>query len=310
MCGMSEPLDATAYVAAAEYTGELRDELGRDARPLVDGGRVIVAPGPARPAAWAHNVWQEPVRIEISSIGDGARALRELGRNWALAPSAHHRRAALIAEQLPHVSAKPLAFPSLPPRAPLGSWTLVEPGVIVASAACTSPFPNGEPRFVEDHSGPPSRAYLKLYEALTLAEKWPAAGERCVDLGASPGGWTWVLASLGAHVTSVDKADLAPHIAAMPNVVHLKESAFGLDPKSLAADWLVADIICYPARMLQLLERWLAVHPRASYVVTIKFKGEVDMAPLRALVDTHGGTLRHLFHGKHELTWTRLGEPE
>jgi len=166
---------------------------------------------------------------------------------------------------------------------------------------------------------------LKLYEALTLAScsgqeagalgsmtrgKWPGPGERCVDLGASPGGWTWVLASLGAHVTSVDKADLAPHIAAMPNVEHLKESAFGLEPRSLDADWLVADIICYPARMLRLLERWLAVHPRASYVVTIKFKGEVDMAPLRALVDAHGGTLRHLFHGKHELTWTRLGQPE
>jgi 23S rRNA (cytidine2498-2'-O)-methyltransferase len=303
---MPEPLDATAYVADAEYIGELQAELGRDARPLVDGGRVVVAPGPPRPAAWAHNVWLAPVTIAIASIGDGARALRELGRNWALTPTAHHRRASLIAEQLPHVSAKPLAFPSLPPRAPLGSWTLVEPGKIVASAACTSPFPSGEPRFVEDHHAPPSRAYLKLYEALTLAEKWPAAGERCVDLGASPGGWTWVLASLGAHVTSVDKADLAPHIAAMPNIVHRKESAFGLDPKSLAVDWLVSDIICYPARMLRLLERWLAVHPRASYVVTIKFKGEVEMAPLRALVDTHGGTLRHLCHGKHELTWTRL----
>jgi 23S rRNA (cytidine2498-2'-O)-methyltransferase len=116
-----------------------------------------------------------------------------------------------------------------------------------------------------------------------------------------------VLASLGARVTSVDKADLAPHIAALDNVEHRTESAFGLDPASIAGvDWLVSDIICYPARMLRLVERWLAAHPHASYVVTIKFQGAVDMAPLHAFVDAHGGTLRHLAHGKHELTWTRL----
>ena len=296
----------TIYVAPADHVDELRAELGADATAL--GDRLVSAPGPRRPAAWAHDVWLAPERIPVASISAAARALRERGRNWVLVPTAHHRRAALIAAQLPKFAPEPLAFPSPLPTAPLGSWTLVERDLLVASATCASPFPAGEPRFVEDHRNPPSRAYLKLYEALTLAQRWPARGERCVDLGASPGGWTWVLARLGAQVTSVDKAPLAPRVAKLPNVDMLRESAFGLDPRTLSSvDWLVSDIICYPDRMLRLLERWLVAHPRASYISTIKFKGSVDLAPLRAFVTAHGGTLRHLFHGKHELTWIRIG---
>ena len=301
---MPVPLDATAYVADERYVDELRDELGTDATPLA--GRILLAPGPPRPASWAHNVWIDPVQIEAPSINAAAKALRALARNWVLTPTNNHRRAALISSQLPHVSAKPIAFPSPLPTSPLGSWTLPIPNLLIASPRCTSPFPNGEPTFVEDPH-PPSRAYLKLWEALTLAERWPRRGELCVDLGSSPGGWTWVLATLGARVISVDKAPLAPRIAKLANVEHRRASAFGLDPSTIpSVDWLVSDIICYPARMLRLLARWLAVHPNARYVVTIKFKGAVDMAPLRAHVATHGGTLRHLHHNKHELTWTRL----
>src|SRR5262249_42297166 len=161
------------------------------------------------------------------------RALRERGRRWVLVRTAHHRRAALIAEQLPRFVQQPLAFPAPLPAEPLGAWTLVERDLVIASTRCASPFPAGEPAFVEDHHGPPSRAYLKLYEALTLAQAWPKPGERCVDLGASPGGWTWVLAGLGARVTSVDKAPLATRLAAHPHVEQRLESAFGLDPASL-----------------------------------------------------------------------------
>ena len=125
----------------------------------------------------------------------------------------HHRRAALIQERLPHVSAKPVVFPAAAPTAPLGSWTLLAPDRLLAAAHCSAPFPNGEVEFVEDKTGPPSRAYLKLWEALVRLRRWPQPGERCLDLGASPGGWTWVLAKLGAHVVAVDKAPLDPRIA-------------------------------------------------------------------------------------------------
>ena len=93
--------------------------------------------------------------------------------------------------QLPSVSAKPVPIGGVVPDAPLGSWTLLEPDLMLAAGDCSSPFPNGEARLVEDREGPPSRAYLKLYEAFVRLRRWPRAGETCLDLGASPGGWTW-----------------------------------------------------------------------------------------------------------------------
>jgi 23S rRNA (cytidine2498-2'-O)-methyltransferase len=103
---------------------------------------------------------------------------------------------------------------------------LLDAGTILAASDCQSPFPNGEARFVEDREGPPNRAYLKLWEALTLIGRQPGPGDLCLDLGASPGGWSWVLAKLGARVIAVDKAPLAPAIAAMPGVEVHKASAF------------------------------------------------------------------------------------
>ena len=127
-------------------------------------------------------------------------------------------KSALITAALPPVKARPLVFPEPAPTAHLGAWTLLAPDLMLASPTKTSPFVNGECRFVEDHIGPPSRAYLKLWEALVRLRRWQQPGERCLDLGASPGGWTWVLANLGANVIAIDKAPLDPRIAAMPGV--------------------------------------------------------------------------------------------
>src|SRR5262249_9119104 len=156
--------------------------------------------------------------IGVGSIGDAARALRRLQRNWTPYSFHLHRRAALIAAKLPPVSAKPVVFPQPPPRAPLGSWTLLDRGRLLAAARCSSPFPHGEVGLVEDRLGPPNRAYLKLWEALTLLGHHPRRGDRCLDLGSSPGGWTWALARLGVQVTSVDKAPLAPPVASLPGI--------------------------------------------------------------------------------------------
>jgi tRNA G18 (ribose-2'-O)-methylase SpoU len=84
------------------------------------------------------------MRIPISSIGDAAKKLRAIQRNWALYSFASHRRAALISEKLPKVSAKPIVFGAGAPKAPLGSWTLIDADTILVSPHCSSPFPNGE----------------------------------------------------------------------------------------------------------------------------------------------------------------------
>jgi 23S rRNA (cytidine2498-2'-O)-methyltransferase len=294
----------TAYLGPEGFVGELAHEL--EVVELAHE-RLLVAAGPPRPAAWAQNIWLEPRQIKIASIADAARQLRAIQRNWAVYAPVHHRRAMLIQEQLPVVSAKPLKFGDPPPTAPLGSWTLLDAGTVLAAPRCTSAFPNGEVHFVENRTGPPSRAYLKLWEALTLIGRRPQPGDACLDLGSSPGGWSWAMARTGAQIISVDKAPLAPDIARLPNIEYRAESAFALDPATLGPiDWLFSDVVCYPARLLALVERWLAAGTCRNFVCTLKFQGETDHATAARFAAIPGSTLRHLYHNKHELTWIKL----
>jgi 23S rRNA (cytidine2498-2'-O)-methyltransferase len=301
-----ESISATGYLAPAGFEAVLAEELA-DAPIIASHGRLFLVAGASRAIAWAANVWYEPVRLRIDSIADGAKALRAIQRNWAAYEFQLHRRMSLIQGKLPHVSAKPLAFPAPAPTAPVGSWTLVDANTILAAARCASPFPNGEAAFIEDREAPPNRAYLKLWEALTLLGRRPQPGERCLDLGSSPGGWSWVLQSLGAHVVSVDKAPLAPAIAGLPRIAFRQMSAFALEPADIGpVDWLFSDIVCYPTRLLQLVERWLDSGLVRNFVCTLKFQGATDHAAARRFAAIPNSRLMHLHHNKHELTWARL----
>ena len=304
-CDLAAVMARTAYLAAEGFVEELDHELGgADARH----GRLLIASGAPRPAAWAANVWLDPQEVAIASISDAAAKLRAIQRNWTIYAARSYRRATLIQEQLPKVSARPLVFGSPLPAAPLGSWTLLDAQTILAAPNCTSPFPNGEIHFVEDRTGPPSRAYLKLWEALTLIGRRPGPGEICLDLGSSPGGWSWALQQMGAQVISVDKAPLAPEITHLPGIEHRRESAFALDPRMVGpVDWLFSDVVCYPARLLALIERWLAAGTCRNFVCTIKFQGPTDHETARRFAAIPGAQLRHLFHNKHELTWSNIG---
>ncbi|MCG3149745.1 MAG: Ribosomal RNA large subunit methyltransferase M [Verrucomicrobiae bacterium] len=285
-----------AYLAADGFVTELLAELGEVSAVH---GRLVIAPGPRRPAAWAADVWLNPERIAITSINDGRKALRARSRQWALYSFHLHRRAQLINEPWQH-SRQEFPFPATPPRALIGGWTLLDEKTILAATQRSCPFPLGEINFAENHTEPPSRAYLKLWELFSRLQVWPKAGERCLDLGASPGGWTWVLQGLGAHVVAVDKAPLAPRVAKL--VECRQESAFGLKPEP--TDWLFSDVICEPARLLKLVERWLPV--AANIVCTLKFKGATDHTTTRAFAAIPGSRLLHLHHNRHELTWCRL----
>jgi len=294
----------TAYLAPKGFLPKLQHELGGTGEVH---GNLVLIDGPEKPAAWAANVWRDAARIPITSIGDGAKKLRAIQRNWALYPLNHHRRAALITEQLPKVTAKPIAFGAKAPTAPLGSWTLVERDVILASPHCSSTFPNGEVNFIEDRVTSPSRAYLKLWELFTLIGERPKTGELCLDLGSSPGGWSWVIQQCGARVISVDKAALDPRIAQLSGIEYRKESAFGLDPHAVGpVDWLFSDIVCYPKRLLTLVEKWMAAGIVSKFACTIKFQGETDFETMEKFRAIPGSRLMHLHHNKHELTWIKL----
>jgi 23S rRNA (cytidine2498-2'-O)-methyltransferase len=165
-------------------------------------------------------------------------------------------------------------------------------------------------RFVEDRTAP-SRAYLKLWELFTLLGKRPYPSERCIDLGASPGGWSWVLQRLGARVVSVDKAPLDRSLVGLAAIDYRRESAFALDPRTIGpVDWLFSDVVCYPKRLLTLVQRWLAADTVRCFVCTVKFQGATDFDVMQAFAAIPGSRLLHLHHNKHELTWVRLADEE
>lgn len=292
----------SAYLAAEGFEQPLLEELGRKG-VAIDAwhGRLALSPDPAADAAWSLDTWTDPQEHAIASVKSAADMLRAIQRNWSAYAAGHHRRTALIGERLPPVKARALRFPEPGPSSHLGAWTLLAPDRLLLSATKTSTVPNGEYRFEEDRTGPPSRAYLKLWEALTRLGAWPGPGDACLDLGASPGGWTWVLAQLGATVTAVDKAPLDPRVAALPGVTTLAESAFALEPRVVG--WLVCDVIAYPARLLALIQRWIGAGAARRIVCTVKFQGETDHGTADAFAEIAGGRLVHLFHNKHELTF-------
>jgi len=102
-----------------------------------------------------------------------------------------------------------------------------------ADPADSAPWPLGIPR-LKMHPDAPSRSALKLEEALLtlLDDRERAAllrsGMRAADLGAAPGGWTWVLAREGLRVTAIDNGPLRQHVLDTGLVEHLRADGFAV----------------------------------------------------------------------------------
>ncbi len=260
--------------------------------------------------SWAQNSWLNPQIKSFASIGEAAKFLKSIQRNWALYSIKHHRRAQLIAEQLPQLrklSAKLAPFPHQLPTAPLGSFSLLEKDLLIYSSQCSSPFPNGELLFVEPSTPPPSSAYLKLWEALVLCGSIPQSNETCIDLGSCPGSWTWALSKLCKKVISVDKASIDESLLHNPKVQYLKKDAFKIVPGELGQiDWLFSDVICFPEKLLELIQVWIEWKPELKTICTIKFRGEANPILVEQFKRIPGGKVFHCHHNKHELMFVRV----
>lgn len=255
---------------------------------------------------FAQVTWRECQTVSISSIGDGIKKLKLLGKNWALFSIGNHRRANLIQDGLYKVKNEPVAFMTEAPKHLMGGWTLLDADTIICSTNTTSRYPLGKIEFIENKTVPPSRAYLKLWEFFTVHCPPPAQGTNVIDMGSSPGGWSWVLSQLKLNVTSVDKAPLDPKIAKASNIHFLQESAFSLDPKKMAdVHWFFSDIICYPDRLLALIKKWLQESNVQHFVCTIKFQDEANFAIIDEFLKIPNSKIVHLYHNKHEVMWWR-----
>jgi 23S rRNA (cytidine2498-2'-O)-methyltransferase len=144
-----------------------------------------------------------------------------------------------------------------------------------------SPFPKGEIPLASDKAAP-SRAFAKLIEAELRMGRPIQAGEVCVDLGASPGSWTYVAAGRGALVTAVDRSPLRKDLMANGNVRFRQADAFQYQPSS-PVDWLLCDVIATPAQSAGLLLDWLGKRWCRHFIVTLKMRENSGMEVLHEL---------------------------
>lgn len=258
---------------------------------------------------WARTVMLEPFFLNFKTIGEAANNLKEIQRNWAPYQYTCFRRAQLIQEKLPYINLKDRKFPVKIPQSPIGLYTLIDENNLIASAKTTSFLPAGSLPFIEDHENPPSRAYLKIQESLTMANllngtPLPDSTSRCFEAGACPGGWTWVLINLGAQVYAVDRAELAPELMSNPLVKFQAHDAFTLKPEEIGPiDWLFSDVICYPERLFEWINMWLKYNPNLNMICTIKMQGSINWPLIQQFADIPGSKIVHLNYNKHELTW-------
>ncbi|HEY3644894.1 MAG TPA: 23S rRNA (cytidine(2498)-2'-O)-methyltransferase RlmM [Gammaproteobacteria bacterium] len=164
----------------------------------------------------------------------------------------------------------------------------------------------------------PSRSVLKLEEALQVLldgaerEQTLRPGMRAVDLGAAPGGWTWLMAQQSIRVIAVDNGPLQPALLESGVVEHRREDGFRYRPAK-PVDWLLCDMVEQPQRIAALMGDWLVRRDcrRALFNLKLPMKKRHEsllecLEGLRLRLDEAG--LRHhllckqLYHDREEVT--------
>jgi len=180
-----------------------------------------------------------------------------------------------------------------------------------------SAWPMGIPRLRMPKEAP-SRSTLKLAEAimgLLTADEQKATlrpGLLAVDLGASPGGWTWQLVSRGLRVTAIDNGPMAPSVAATGLLEHLRVDGFAWKPRK-PVEWMVCDMVEQPSRIAPLMAEWVASGRcrRSIFNLKLPMKRRYDeIERCRALIDQRmrAGNIKyilrikHLYHDREEVT--------
>ena len=184
-------------------------------------------------------------------------------------------------------------------------------------AARSAPWPMGIPRLKAPASAP-SRSTLKLEEAflrfLNKEEqtKLLRPGMRAVDLGASPGGWTWQLVRRHIHVVAVDNGDMDKQLLDSGLVEHQREDGFRYQPKRIF-DWMVCDIVEQPIRIAKLAATWMSAGWCHRTIFNLKLpmkKRYLEVQRCLSLIDSllsdagmrYKIRCKQLYHDREEIT--------
>jgi 23S rRNA (cytidine2498-2'-O)-methyltransferase len=290
-------------IIAEEYKKELIQELAHLGltRLFTTALTIGVLEDQLEPA-WAQSVWRNVQSLEIESIGDAQRKLNAISKSWRYYGDQFNGRGSLIADGLNIAKgSRPFRFPSRGEKVPPPVFTMADPGLILYSSEIHRPNYDGKVSFLENKDVPPSRAYLKLWEALTTLGDWPRANDAVVDLGSSPGSWSWALAELSATVISIDRSELSEKVRGHKNIKFTAGDAFSFVPQKM--DWVFSDVICYPEKLYEYILPWLDSGFCRKFVCSVKFAGSPDHRIIDLFRKLPHSRILHLSHNKNEVTW-------
>jgi 23S rRNA (cytidine2498-2'-O)-methyltransferase len=185
----------------------------------------------------------------------------------------------------------------------------------------SAPWPLGIPR-LRLHADAPSRSALKLEEALlTLLDESERtrllrSGMRAADLGAAPGGWTWVLARHGLHVSAIDNGPLRQHVIDTGLVDHVRADGFHWQPRQ-PLDWMVCDMVEQPRRVAERMATWFREGWCRQAVFNLKLPMKKRWDETRLCMDLFVGQAqrpllvraRQLYHDREEITVFAAPQP-
>lgn len=178
----------------------------------------------------------------------------------------------------------------------------------------SAPWPLGIPR-LKLHPDAPSRSALKLEEAFLVLldaaerEQLLRPGMSAADLGAAPGGWTWVLTRHHVRVWAIDNGPLRQHVLDTGLVEHLRADGFRWQPPG-PLDWLVCDMVEQPSRVAARMAQWFAHGWCRQAVFNLKLPMKKRWQETRLCLDLFreqaGRPLRvrtrQLYHDREEIT--------
>jgi len=159
---------------------------------------------------------------------------------------------------------------------------------------------------------------LKLEEAfMTLLtdeerDKLVRDNMQAADLGAAPGGWTWVLVRNGMMVTSVDNGPLAQNLLDSGRVEHLRADGFLWQPKR-TLDWMVCDMVEQPRRVAERMATWFQQNWCRQAIFNLKLPMKKRVAALNDALNSVRTALnnkgiryqlesKQLYHDREEVT--------
>lgn len=187
-----------------------------------------------------------PLRLHVFAAGDGSG---EEESSTALDAMAEQLRAELVRAAPPALFAAE-AHP--PRRGELVLDVIVRPGEpswvgFHRHSDAHSPFPGGRVPLALPVEAP-SRAWLKLEEALAWSNLPLRPGQVAVEIGSAPGGASFALLQRRLKVVGVDPGKMAPQVLAASGFAHLQLSLGDLRREQLPpqVDWLLMDVNLAP----------------------------------------------------------------